>query len=447
MEMAFFKRPSPPEKLNICLVTRKFPYPGRGSDENYLWPIARGLARRGHDVVVLSWQNPRGQSEIISGRIKAFFLGEKLKSPRATFSQLVLNKFEELHAQRPFHIVHALDDAARLISKNRKKYKVVVTYDVSATQLAQVFSILGMAKESLSSLLATGFALLYKFATTYYSSDRSLLKSADGIFVATPLQRIMLDRYYMYPELKTYIVPYGMDFIETELKSPPQELVTKLGLPAQRHIVLTVTDMNEFEEVASLLRAFQKVVVKKPSARLIILGNGPLRNQIEFETLNLALGSKVLLVGTVANEELTEYITLADIYVNLSSRTSGFEPAMLEAMAQKKVVIGSELSPIATIIQDGVDGFLMRPADVSSLTDLMSALFSGEFKSREAEKTVEEIGLHAREKVLDLFNVDKMVETMVTAFKKILNQTRRFQAPSRVDADIRKPETGAPPAG
>lgn len=428
--MAFFKPTPLPEKFNICFVTKKFPYPGREEDENYLWPIARGLARRGHSVVVLSWQNPRKKAEIVSGNVKAYFLGESRGSSRRNFPQMALEKFEQLHQQNPFHIVHGLDDSAQLIGQNRKRLNIVMTYDVSATQMSQLFSILGMAQETLGGLLSTGFALAYKFLTTYLSTDRALLNTADGIFVTTPMQRIMLERYYMYPELKTFIVPYGMDYIETRLFPKSEELRSQLGLPAASQNILTFTDMSELGEVLNLLKAFQRVVVKKPNARLIIMGHGPLKKAIEYEMLNLALGSKVIFTGTVPNEKVTDYIALADLYVNLSSRTTGFEPTMLGAMAQKKVVIGSELSPISTVITDGLDGFLVRPADISTLTDLMAALFSGNFRSREANKSMEEIGEHAREKVLNLFNVDKMVEQMLLAFQQILRRTGRRWRPT-----------------
>lgn len=423
--MSFFSPRVYPEKLNICLVTKKYPNPGRDTDGSYLWPIAQALSKQGHEVVVLSWQHPKGKTEIIDGHVKAYFLGAPQNISRFTFAQLVQRKFELLHAVKPFHIVHSLDNSAYLIGKARKQYDVIVTYDASATQMAQVFSILGMAQETLGSLLSTGTALIYKFLTTYYGADRSLLNTADGLFVSTPLQRVTLERYYLYPEMKTFIVPYGMDHIETEICTPSLELKTKLKLPLHGHTVLTFTDMTEFEEVANLLKAFQKVVVKFPNARLIILGNGPLKNKIEYEILNLAMGSKVILAGTVPSEEVIDYISLADVYVNLSSRTTGFEPTMLESMTQKKVVLGSELSPISTIIQDGFDGFLVRPADIQSITDLIAALFSSTFKSRKGQLTVVEIGENARKKVLDLFDVEKMVEHMINAFVKIIHRTNR----------------------
>lgn len=422
---SFFQSYKQPEKLHICLITKKFPYPGRGDDDSYLWPIARGLAERGHEVVVLSWQNPYGRPEIRSGQVKAFFLGEGRSVSKSRFPLLALTKFMELHAEKPFHIVHGLDESALLIGKERKTLGVVVTYDVSATQMSQLFSILGMAQETAGSLLSTGTALLYKFLTTYFGSDRAILKTADGVFVATPLQKIMLERYYLYPDLKTFIVPYGMDYVETKLHAPHESERKELGLPHDGPVILTHTDMTEFTEVAHLLRAFQKFVIKKPNARLVIMGHGPLKKEIEFETLSLVLGNKVIFAGNQPREKMTEYVALADVYVNLSSRTTGFEPIMLEAMAQKKVVIGSELSPMATIISDGSDGFLVRPADVRSLTELIAAIFKAEFKSQSAGLSTTEIGEKAREKVINLFDINKMVEQMLSAFRNILRRTAR----------------------
>jgi len=448
--MAFWQQNPLPQKLNICLVTKRFPYPGRGEDETYIWPLARGLAKRGHEVVVLAWQNPRGRPEIISDRVRSYFLGEGKHVKHLSFAELVARKFAELHAQKPFHIVHGLDSAALPIAQKRKDYGVVVTYDVSATQMSQLFSILAMAQDTVGGLLSTGVALVYKFTSTYFGGDRQLLKSADAVFVATPLQRIMLERYYLYPEMKTFVVPYNMDHIETEIVPRDEALRQQLGLPAGGQNILTFTDMSEFEEVANLMRAFQKVVVKKPHARLIIVGHGPLKKAIEFEMLNLALGSKVLLVGSIPTNEVTRYISLADLYVNLSSRTSGFETTMLMAMAQKKVVIGSELSPIATIIEDGQDGFLVRPAGVSSLTELISSLFSGHFTQVEEGQTrsLAELGERAREKVINLFDIDKMVDQMLVAFLSILRNTGRLnrrhfstQPPAQIPAQ--GPDSGA----
>ena len=52
--MMFFKsKKAMPEKLNICFVAKKFPIMGRASEHGFLWPIAKGLAQKGHKVTVL----------------------------------------------------------------------------------------------------------------------------------------------------------------------------------------------------------------------------------------------------------------------------------------------------------------------------------------------------------------------------------------------------------
>lgn len=411
------------ENLRICIVAARFPILGRGSDEGFLWPLAKALAERGHKITVLSWQNPQRRSAILTDSIEAYFLGESKTAIRREFPDYVWHKFLELHSERPFDIVHSIDDSGYWIGQNKKRLGIAMTYDVGATQLAQVFAILNLAKESVGSQLQTAAAVAYKFLTTYFSKDRKILSSADSVFVTTPMQAIALERYYLYPEVKIFRVPYGSEYIDLSPREPSEDLRTKLGLPLNSRNVVTISDMTDTEEIVSILRSFQKLAIKKPSSRLIIIGNGPLFKAIEYEVLSLALGSRVVFAGAVSNQELPDYLNLAEVYINLSSRTSGFEPATLEAMALKKTVIGSELSPISTIIEDGVDGYLIRPADASTLAKIFTEIFSS------TDITVE-MGERAREKILKLFDLDEMTDQLLHGFQKTLRNTRRKPNPS-----------------
>lgn len=418
--MWFWNKKQLPEKLHICLIAEKFPILGRAADHGFLWPIAKGLARRGHHITVLSWKNPQGEESILQDGVQAFFLGERTQLSKSHFPELTYKKFSQLHNDQAFHLVHSVDASGYIVGLNKKKHGLAMTYDVEATQLSLLFSILGMAQESLGSLLQTSFAVTYQFLTSYLGFDRKLLKTADAIFVTSPQQRVVLERYYLYPELKTYLVPYGIEMGDLSPRERSDELRERLQLPLNSPVVATLTDMTEFGEMRNVLRAFEKVAIKKPSARLIIIGHGPLKKEIEFEMLNLALGSKVVFTGAITGGNLPDYIALADIFVNISSRTTGFEPSLLEAMAQKKVIIGSEVSPISTIVEDGKDGFLIRPADVSMLSQLILKVFSNELPA-------DQIGESARHKVLNLFDTNKMVNFTLEAFYKALLNTGQYK--------------------
>lgn len=408
-----------PEKLNICLIGQRFPVMGRASDQGFLWPMTRGLVEKGHQVTVLSTRSPTGKPELLRDGVRLLYLHEGYPNRAGIpFQEAALEKFLELHKEKPFDLVHSFDRAGYLIGRKRRRLNFAMTYDVEATQMSQLFSILGMAQDRVGSLLATGFALSYKFLTTYFGGDRDLLLTADGVFVTSPQQRVFLERYYMYPDFNIFTVPYGVEL--SQFKPPGAEenpLRARYKLPENTHVVLTVTDMTVPEEVMNLLRAFERVAVKKPNAYMVILGSGPEWKRIEFEMLNLALGSRVIMPGALKEEEISEWIQIADVFVNMSSRTTGFEPTMIEAMAQKKVIIGSELSPMANIVEDGQDGFLLRPADTDSLAQLLVELFSGTMPSFE-------IGQKARDKVTNLFDPRKMVEALHGAYRQVVSHGR-----------------------
>lgn len=410
-----------PESLNICLVGSRFQILSRRSDHGFLWPIARGLARRGHQVTVLSTTSPIGKAEVVREGVRTFYLEEGLRHQgQSYFEELALRKFTQLHAEKPFHILHGLDHSAYRIARLKHQFKIAVAYDVEATQMSQLFSILGMGQETVASLLTTALAVTYKFLTTYFGGDRQLLETADGVFVTNPQQRVLLERYYLYPDFHTYTVPYGIEIGDLSPKEKSAELRKTLSIPENAHVAVTISDMTELAEIKNILLAFERVAIKKPNAYLLIVGNGPLFKRIEFEILNLALGNRVLMTGALKSTDILDYVLLADVFVNLSARTTGFEPSMIEAMAQKKVIIGSEVSPIGQIIEDGVDGFLLRPADIESLAHLMIEIFSGALATQE-------IGEKARQKVVDLFDTQKMIVSILDAYQKILRKTGYYK--------------------
>lgn len=407
-----------PTSLNICLIAQRFQILSRSTDHGFLWPIARGLAKLGHNVTVISSTSPIGKSEVQRDGVRAFFLSEGQPKSRSSlnFQQAARNKFIELHREKPFHLIHSIDSSGYRIARHKQEYKVAVAYDVEATQMSQIFAILGMKQDTLSSLLTTSVAVAYKFLSTYYGKDRSLLKTADGIFVTNPQQRIILERYYLYPDFHIYTVPYAMEIGDLTPKEQSLELKKRLNIPETAHTVVTISDMNESRELIYLLQAFEKVAIKKPNSYLVIVGNGPMWKEVEFQVLSLALGNRVIMTGAVPTPEVPDYIQVGDVYVNMSSRTTGFEPSTIEAMVQKKVIIGSEVSPIANIVEDGRDGFLLRPADTSSLANLLIEIFSGSMPT-------EEIGERARQKVVDLFDTKKMTDSVLNAYYQIVRTT------------------------
>ncbi len=409
-----------PQKLKICLVAEKFPIIGRTHARGFIAPIATGLARAGHEVSVIAWSNPLGETEIEQEGIKTYFVAGANSSRIGLFPRRVHQKFTELHKKEKFHILHSLSHAAYQVSSERKQLGIAVAYDVTATKMAEIFSIYGLAENSVPSQLKTAYKVAYHFLKTFYFRDRKILRNADGVFAHSPQQMLALERYYLYPERKSFNIPYGIEIEDLSPRQRSEELREKLKIPKSAKIAVTVTDMIEKQDVINILRAFQTVATKKPSSHLIVVGKGPAFKDIEYELLTLALSSHVTLVGSVPAFEISSYIDLADVFINIGGRSSGYDPNLLEAMIQEKIIIGSEVSPIATVVENGVDGFLIRPADTFSLSELLLGLFLDQIKPGF-------MGENARKKALDIFDTKKMIQETVEAYEDILSRTRWVQ--------------------
>lgn len=415
-------RSSLPDKLRICLIGQKIPILSRSTDAGLLWPLARGLTERGHDVTIISASTPLKKAEIFRDGIKAYYLNEgqpQYKTVR--FADAAHRKFVALNQEKPFHLVHSLDQSGFKIGRHKKNLKISMAYDVEATQIAELFTILSENQGTLSGMIGTSIKLAFKFLKTYFMQDRAILDTADGLFVTTPQQRLILERYYLYPDFHTYTVPYGINLGDLTPKSESENFKMKLNIPDNAQIILAISDFSNSFEVKPLLKAFEKIVLKKPNTYLLLLGQGQQWKQVEFEMLKLALGSRVIMPGAVNAEEMLECILASPIYVDLSSRSTGLEPSLIEAMAQKKIVIGSELSPISEIIEDGVDGFLVRPADVETLAKLLDRLISDNPEEKE------QIGEKARRKVIEVFNRQKMIDSLINAYTQILSNSGNFK--------------------
>ena len=410
-----------PKSLNICITSRSFSPLARAAENSYIWPISKGLAEAGHKVTILAGTSSQGVSQWEKDGVQVYYVsaeGSPYKS--LSFEEAILKQFWDLHEKTPFDIVHSACRSGLPIAKQKKKFRIPVAFDIRATQISQIFSILGMSQETAQSLVLSGTAVLYKYLRTYFGGDRALLRAADGLFVSSPRQRIVLERYYFFADAKVYTVPFGIEVSDLSPREKSDSLRESLNIPADGHVAVTPADMTSMNEITNILKAFEKVAIKKPKSRLIIIGHGPLRKQVEKNIYDLALGSKVILVGAISNAELPDYIALSDVFIDISVRTTGFEPSMLEAMGQKKVIVGSEVGAMSSLVEDGVDGFLIRPADVSSLSQLLLDIFTGRLQTLE-------IGDRARRKVVNLFDPEKMVGETIKSYYSILRQSKYYK--------------------
>lgn len=134
---------------------------------------------------------------------------------------------------------------------------------------------------------------------------------------------------------------------------------------------ISIRSFTETYNIKCTLRAFDAVQKKYPNATLTLLGNGPLRSELEQFVADCHL-QNVTFVGQVPNTEIYRYLDEADIMVS-SSRFDNMPVSILEAFKAGLLVICSKVGGVPYMIEDGRNGMLFESDDDRQMAEKMIA--------------------------------------------------------------------------
>lgn len=163
--------------------------------------------------------------------------------------------------------------------------------------------------------------------------------------------------------------PWGID-LETFKPAPTRlSLRQQLGWQDKR-VILSTRSWEPLYGIDVLLQAFAKTLLQQQDARLLLLGNGTLAPKIHRFIEENGLSEFVHLAGQVPHEQLVDYFNMADIYVS-STYSDGTSISLLEAMACALPVVVTDIPGNREWISPGVNGWLAKPGNPSSLAPVL----------------------------------------------------------------------------
>jgi glycosyltransferase involved in cell wall biosynthesis len=211
----------------------------------------------------------------------------------------------------------------------------------------------------------------------YSLTTRFLFSAAD--LVITPSESTLNDVVTVFPSLRnrTRFIHNAVDL--AEFRVGPE------GLPQKSKYILCIANHNSKKAVDILLRAFEELAKTDHGVDLWLVGDGPLRGDLERLARELGLGDRVQFLGARDREAVRRYLRDCLLFV-LPSRAEPFGIAILEALASRKAVVGTAVGGVPEIIQDGVTGVLVPPDDPEALCKAMQGLLRNDvFRERLAE--------------------------------------------------------------
>jgi PEP-CTERM/exosortase A-associated glycosyltransferase len=167
------------------------------------------------------------------------------------------------------------------------------------------------------------------------------------------------------------VVPNGVDVERFGAASAPdRELAAQLGLEGGT-VLGFVGSFYGYEGLESLVRALPRIVAARPDVRVLLVGGGYQDENLRAQVKTLQLEDKVIFTGRVPHEDVHRYYDLIDVLVyprlpmRLTDLVTPLKP--LEAMAQGRLVVGSDVGGHREMMQDGATAVLFKAGDVDDL--------------------------------------------------------------------------------
>jgi len=187
--------------------------------------------------------------------------------------------------------------------------------------------------------------------------------------------------------------------------------ITRQGLGiSDAFLVGIIARLSDVKGHLYLIRAMSKVVEVFPTAKLLMIGEGKMKNALMEEVGRLGIQKNVLFVPQVDNTR--DMLAAMDIFV-MPSLQEGLGLALMEAMAQGVAVVGSAVGGIKTLIQDKFNGLLVEPADVPALAQAIITLLNDPGLRRD-------LGIQARKFILVNFSQEEMVNKTEIVYQQTL---------------------------
>lgn len=177
------------------------------------------------------------------------------------------------------------------------------------------------------------------------------------------------------PPAKTRVVPNGIRVERFEPASTEHRLRVRqaLGLAPQTRLIGSVGRLNWAKDQASLIRAFSAVRRQIVDARLVLIGDGELRVELEQCAAAEGVGDQVRFLGD--RSDVRDLLPGLDLFA-LSSLSEGYSVALLEACASALPIVATAVGGNGEIVRDGATGRLVAPGDPAALAAAMTALLN-----------------------------------------------------------------------
>ncbi len=240
------------------------------------------------------------------------------------------------------------------------------------------------------------------------------LKNADSIRTDNSGDRNdLVDKLFIDPNIITTIPISPSSQSQQMFISAKKNPSLKQSLVGNGSMVLAVGGLLPKKNHLGLIDAMEEVVNTYPNLKLIIVGKGPLQENINNKISHLRLENHIKLVGSVAYNQLPSYYATTDLFV-LPSLHEGFPRVIMEAALTGVPIVSTDVHGVTDLLIDGKSARIVKKADSISLASGILELLKNEKKAKHFANT-------AKKSAIKKLNFDKNVNHLMKSWRETIS--------------------------
>jgi N-acetyl-alpha-D-glucosaminyl L-malate synthase BshA len=330
-------------------------YPTYGGSGAVATELGLELARRGHEIHVISYASPF--------RLPGF-------AENVYFHNVDLSGAYPLLQYFPYSLALA-----------------VKQHEVAVRESLDILHVHYAVPHATAAFLAREMARAerdLKVVTTLHGTDITLVGQEASFFTVT---KFSIEQSDAVTAVSNYLrdethLRFGCDkcdievipnFINAETYHPVDACAFRHAFaPEDSKVIVHVSNFRSVKRVPEVVQIFAKIRRQIPAV-LVLVGDGPDRDRAENEAERLGLRSQVRFLGTV--DAIADVMHAADLFI-LPSSSESFGLSALEAMACGVPVVASRVGGLPEVVLDGETGYLIDPSDIDGYAEAAIRILS-----------------------------------------------------------------------
>jgi len=203
------------------------------------------------------------------------------------------------------------------------------------------------------------------------------------------------------------------DVFVSTISADRRQVRAELGIGTHTPVVLTVGRLNPEKGHRYLLESAQLVCQYIHDLHVLVVGEGPLREQLEVSARSLSLNAVVSFLGW--RKDVASLMAASDLFVLPSTRDS-FPMVILEALAIGVPVIATRVGGVPEIIRTGENGILVEPRDPEALARAMTWALTNPAQAGQLVR-------HGQAVVRQRFSVEAMVKATNCVYHEVMSSS------------------------